>query len=285
MARIAAEEESDRLSDIEESDLDSYNASETHSQSLDDDVETPTKRQRIRALGQKIKSVPHRVLMRADIVGQAQPQMDADNKDIPGVTDNPNFNVGLLADQPQHGTIVSIASKATEVFGDAKQFIAHPVHKAKRTAASSVTVSEAPYLSQDADNELIKAHDELDEARDRAAGAHTNSTEPESDGGWEVLEKKHKIHELEARRETLKSAWATAKHVRRVKAVRLPFVGIKPKEEDFNEFDDQGNFVRWKWEMYIGRASADVLDRDCTLALTLPTARTLAHARLYGTTH
>lgn len=254
MARLVSED-SNKVAPLDESsDVDSLD------ESLDDH-ETPTKRSRIRALGHKIKSVPHRVLMRADIVGQAQPEMDAESKDIPGVTDNPAFNVGLLQPQPQHGTVVSIGAKATEIFGDAKQFIQHPIHKAKREAADQVTAAENPYLSQDADKELIEAYDELDQAKEldqargKAEGLHSDPIEPESDDGWEVLEKKQKIHDLQTDRETRKSAWATAKHVRRVKAVRLPLVAVKPKEEDFNEFDSLGNFVRWKWEMYIGRVS------------------------------
>jgi len=65
MARLVSED-SNKVAPLDESsDVDSLD------ESLDDH-ETPTKRSRIRALGHKIKSVPHRVLMRADIVGQAQ---------------------------------------------------------------------------------------------------------------------------------------------------------------------------------------------------------------------
>lgn len=220
----------------------------------DDDLDdTPSKRDRIKIIAHQIKAVPKRMLMRADIVTQVDPQLDADAKEIPGITDNPAFNIAMLEDKPEHGVAATLALKPVHALEAAGKFIAHPINSAKRSAAGKVTVAEHPYLPEGMDKELLQAHHDSEHVT-----ADTRSSLLTSEEEADLEESKEKIHELQTRRETLRTAWVTGKHVRRVKAVILPLVPVKPRSEDFNEYDQNGNFVRWNWEMYTGQVGCSM---------------------------
>jgi len=217
-----------------------------------------SKREKIKMVAHQVKEVPHRMLMRADIMVKAHPEMDADGREIPGVTDNAAFNTNML-NAPEHGTVKEMALKPVHVMQDVGQFIKHPRNHGKRKAASLITADDSPYLGQGMDEELLEAHDKLEEAtnaRSNSAPVEVDNDEINKhldvDEDSEIEEARDKIHEIQTKRETLKTAWITGKHVRRVKAAKLPMVAHQPKVEDYNEYDANGNYVRFNWQMYTG---------------------------------
>jgi hypothetical protein len=222
-----------------------------------------SKREKIKIIAHQIKEVPHRMLMRADIITKAHPEMDADGKEIPGITDSPAFNTGML-DAPEHGTAATMALKPVHAIQNVGHFIAHPRSHATKKAAGQLTVEETPYLGEGMDEELLEAHNKLEAATTNADKSipapgplddQQLDQHVDVDEDSEVEEARYKIHELQTRREELKTAWITGKHVRRAKAVRLPMVDRKPNMDEYNEYDIHGNLVRWKWEMYAGKVS------------------------------
>jgi hypothetical protein len=228
-----------------------------------------SKREKIKILAHQIKEVPHRMLMRADIITKAHPEMDAEAREIPGITDSPAFNTAMIDAPPEHGTAATFALKPVHAVQNVGHFIAHPRTHGTKKVAGQITVEENPYLDEGMDEELLEAHDKLEAATDARSNPAPIDVDNDEinhhldvDEDTEVEEARDKINELQTRREELRTAWITGKHVRRVKAVRLPMIAKTPKIEDYNEYDERGNFVRWNWEMYAGQVNSLREDRQ-----------------------
>ena len=114
--------------------------------------------------------------------------------------------------------------------------VVHPIKSAKKTAtrttAGQLSKAERPFLSQEADLELLKAHDNLKRAE---------STNSSKQGTPDEEQESHrdKIRELEERRESLSAAWTTSRHVRRVRVVPKRHFNI-PNNEHGND-----DWLKW----------------------------------------
>lgn len=207
-----------------------------------EDVQTPSKRHRIKSLGHQMKSVPKRLLMRLDVSDRFDEQMEDDGTEIEGVTDNPAFNVGKVFKKQRHGTKL----KTTEVLHKAALMIVHPMQTAKAETALNVAPGEDPYLDGDADAELLEAHANLEKARlnmDRVSG-------DESD----CRDAMQRIDNLEEDRSRRRAAWITSKHVKVVRVIQPSLTGY-PMRSKFREMDAQGTYIRFQWHRWLGHVS------------------------------
>jgi len=219
-----------------------------------DSITTLSKRQRVKSIVHKIASAPKHVLIKADIIHPHEEPVASDTKMIPGITDNAAFNTGMLdepEEPPAHGPVGTAIRNPVDTMKEAGRIIAHPRNHAKRAAAAQVTASENPFLSEGMDEQLVEAHQALEDLEaGKQREVHAIDT---SDDDLDIVNAKHNIEFLNTERETRKSAWITSKHVRRVRAVRLPMVEEMPDMDDFYIRDRYGLKGRWVWEMYFGR--------------------------------
>ena len=131
--------------------------------------------------------------------------------------------------------------------------VAHPVKAAKstatRTTAGQLSKAERPFLSQEADIEFLRAHDNLE----RAESSRSSSKQDVFDEDQESLIGSHrdKIREMEEHRESLRVAWTTSRHVRRVRAIRKRHFNF-PGDECSMERNARGDFVRYDWLTWFG---------------------------------
>ena len=128
----------------------------------------------------------------------------------------------------------------------------HPVDsiksKATRTTAGQLSKAERPYLSQKEDLEYLEAHDNLARAKSSSPSRRATSDE---DQDSIVGSHQKKIREIEAHRESLRAAWTTSRHVRRVRVVPKRHIDV-PHRDCFVERDGHGQYVRFKWLEWIG---------------------------------
>jgi len=221
-----------------------------------DSITTLSKRQRVKSIVHKITSAPKHILIKADIIHPHEEPVASDTKVIPGITDNAAFNTGLLdepEEPPAHGPVGTAIRNPVDTMKEAGRIIAHPRNHAKRAAAGQVTASENPFLSEGMDEQLVEAHQALEDLEaGKQREVHAIDT---SDDDLDIVNAIHNIEFLNTERETRKSAWITSKHVRRVRAVRLPMVAEMPDMDDYYVRDRYGLKGRWVWEMYFGRVS------------------------------
>lgn len=130
--------------------------------------------------------------------------------------------------------------------------VVHPIRSAKstatRTTAAQLSKAERPFLSQKADIEFLQAHDNLKRAESISSSKHgTSAGEQDSLIGGH----RDKIREMEEHRESLRAAWTTSRHVRRVRVVPKRHVNL-PQNEFFVERDERGKFLRYDWLKWLG---------------------------------
>ena len=130
--------------------------------------------------------------------------------------------------------------------------LVHPMQSARstvtRTTANQLSKAERPFISQKSDVEFLQAHENLNRAESISPSKWGTSEEEQESliGGH-----RDKIREMEENRESLRAAWTTSRHVRRVRVVPKRQINL-PDNKYFVERDNHGAFVRFVWLKWLG---------------------------------
>jgi len=180
---------------------------------------------------------------------------DGSDSDDDGVFDNIEHNAAFHTStlvKKKHFRAGKTADKTLSNIKSLGKAVVHPVDsiksKATRTTAGLLSKAERPFLSQKADQEFLEAHDNLKRVESRSPSRHGRSDEE-----LETIIGGHrdKIREMEAHRESLRAAWTTSRHVRRVRVVPKRHIDF-PVDDYFVERDDRGEFQSYDWLKWLG---------------------------------
>ncbi|PSK36710.1 hypothetical protein B9Z65_1893 [Elsinoe australis] len=119
--------------------------------------------------------------------------------------------------------------------------IVSPKHAAKKKAAAKVAVQERPYLSQQADNDYVKAQADLTNAM--------SSNATSEDDHEQINAHKDRVQYLEDIRDARKVAWTTSRHVQRV-AVVANQAPPPPDRADFYVRQGGPDHQTFDWQSY-----------------------------------
>lgn len=221
----------------------------------------PTKREKLRSLTRKTKAKTKKLL---HIHGEASTDGELDgnaNGALDNIEADPAFNPGKLV-KAKPFTVRGAAEKTTGKMHSIASTVAHPTRntrsKAIRTAADQLAKAERPFLSQNADHELLEAHEELLRAQEPSSIGHGVREEErigleEERIRWEE-DSRQRIEEIEKQRESLAVAYTTTRHVHRVRVVPKEHIKL-PDKEAYVERDGDGNVVRYLWLQWLGDVS------------------------------
>ena len=165
--------------------------------------------------------------------------------------DDPAFNSSLLVKKNPFRP-GKTAGKTLGTIQNIGSAVVHPVKSAKstvtRTTAGQISKAERPFLSQKADIELLEAYDSL-----KCTESTGSSKQNTSDEDLDSLVGIHRdnVREMEEHRESLRAAWTTIRHVRRVRVVPKRHINF-PDNEYPSERDRRGEFARFDWLKWLG---------------------------------
>lgn len=194
------------------------------------------------SFGRRLKDGPKRIVMRLDLDKSHDGQMDADGRSLPGITDNPMFNTDEVLDTEPTG-VRGLVGKAKSSLKVAANAVAHPKQAAKGHAAMNITVTEEPYLKEDANEKLLEAHEKLEQIQERD-GDHSEEEE----------EARDEIRALETARDQTRDAWVSTRHVRRVMVISTKRIAF-PDQRHYYERNRAGRVTRFQWERWAGAVS------------------------------
>ncbi len=215
-----------------------------------DKMPGPLKRTRLSDLTRRTK-IKTKKLLRLDDAAEVELSEDEKEGPLDEMKNNPAFNSSQLIKKKRFrpGKSADKTLGAIQSIGNA---VIHPIKSAKstttRTIGGQLSKAERPFLSQKADIDFLQAHDNLKRAES------TSSLKPgTSDEEQESLIGGHreKIREMEEHRESLRAAWTTSRHVRRVRVVPKRHINF-PDNEYFVERNERGEFVRYDWPKWLG---------------------------------
>lgn len=217
----------------------------------DVDLEPCTKMQKLRDLSSKTKEKTMKILHVDGGGSLDRGTISEESEALSMIERDPAFNLRMLNQQKSANTNVSI-TKTRETLRSIVTAVVHPIDSAKskaaKTTAGKLSNAERPYLSQEADLDFLNAHNDLDRAY-----SSRSSRQETSDGEEDLLtnDRKGKVQEMEAHRESLRVAWITSRHVNRVRVV--PKRQIKfPSTSYFAKGDIQGHLVRSELRKWLG---------------------------------
>lgn len=204
----------------------------------------PSKRKQVSGLTRRTKAKTKKLFKLDAAEDEGEGPLDNMNHD-------PAFNSSQLIKKKRFrpGKTADKTLGAIQSIGNA---VVHPIKSAKstatRTTAGQLSKAERPFLSQKADTDFLHAHDNLERAEStRSSEQGTSDEEQESLIGGH----RDKIQEMEEQRESLRVAWTTSRHVRRVRVVPKRHINF-PDNEYFVERDDRGECVRYDWLKWLG---------------------------------
>ncbi|KAI4154111.1 MAG: hypothetical protein LQ340_001888 [Diploschistes diacapsis] len=125
--------------------------------------------------------------------------------------------------------------------------------KAKRVAAGKISSIQKPYNLPATGAELLDAHDAYSQSDSSRASddiSDSNAAEDKVTKQKSRAQKKARLDNLEAQKESMRVAWTT-RHIDRVRVVpkkRFRF----PDKEAFIERSENGSFVRYRWDKWLG---------------------------------
>ena len=149
----------------------------------------------------------------------------------------------------------------------------HPKEAIKGRAtrsAGQLTKAEHPYLSREADDELLAANLQLREAQDSV-------NELDDERGATIASRQLLVDKLQARREGMKVAWTTARHVQRVRVVPKRHLKLPEQSSFVLERDESGKQTKFDRLRWLGKVG---VSKDETRG-----QRLIESTRLYCTTH
>ncbi len=210
----------------------------------------PGKTQRISNLKSRVKSKTKKVLG----IDNTEDESDSESKErrpLQSIDNDPAFNPTQLSKQG-HDSPSTAAKKTKKAVKKIGTTIAHPIDTTKsaitRTTAGQLSKAERPYLSQKSDLDFLEAHDNLKQLESSSSSRKEDSDDEQD----EIIgNHKDKIREMEAHRESLRVAWTTNRHVRRVRVVPKRHINF-PEDEYFVERDANGRPVRYDWLKWLG---------------------------------
>ncbi|KAJ9639957.1 hypothetical protein H2199_006190 [Coniosporium tulheliwenetii] len=212
--------------------------SEVSTEQAEDGHTKPSKRERIKRLGQRTKLKVKRAVGADD----TREKIHEEYNDINDTVENdPAFNPQKIFGEQR--TVASTVEKSLGALQKAAHVVAHPKEAVQHKAASKLATSEHPYLSQKADAVLLEAHEELSRAQSSAGGS--------SDDEERVEHMKEVVGDIEHHRESMKVAWTTSRFVHRVRIVTNTKFDY-PRKSDYREYDENEQYVRFRWPEYIG---------------------------------
>ena len=269
--------EVDRVAKLSSEEDEAYESAGEHQ-------EKHSKRARLHNLGTKTKAKTKKLLRLSDGHDAIEKDSEVDTDEVlQEIKEDPAFNPKKVAEQTTDQSTTSNAphDKPKGTLKSIAKAIAHPkeaiISKATRTTASKLSSVQKPHLSQKADLEFLEAHDNLSRAQSIRTSRQVSSDEDEDDE--ETAHCRKKVEVLEAHRESLRVAWTTS-HIERVRVVPKRHFEF-PQKEAFIERNDRGEFVRYRWEKWLGHVlvyytqdfSAQYIDDFDELPFDIPTFR------------
>ncbi len=202
------------------------------------EVEGGAKRTKLRAFTSKTK-VKTKKLLRIEDGGSADEGSESEGHGfLRNIERDPAFSHDQLYKHKRwkdSGT----TSRSLSALESIATTVLHPKRaiksKATRTTAGQLSKTERPFISQKADLELLEAHDKLHHAESSRSSKQAAFG---SEGDYVTNGYRERIKEMQNQRESLRVAWTTSKHVRRVRVV--------PKRH--MEFPDNDHFTRKNME-------------------------------------
>lgn len=207
------------------------------------DTSTSTVHDLATTVKQKTKNVLH--------IGSSEHREDIPDA-IEEVNDGPAFNSSKSLEKTRIGP-TTWQHKFKSALHATSHFLENPRAAAKtratRRTANQIAKSQ-PHFSRREELAFLEAHDDLKEAEeweDYDDGADSTVKRQEV-----TVKREEHVAKLEARRESLKVAWITARHVGRVRAI-----DSKPPppldERQFEQLDDCGypEFLWGKWAAHV----------------------------------
>ncbi|TVY81863.1 hypothetical protein LSUE1_G007993 [Lachnellula suecica] len=178
------------------------------------------------------------------------------------LNDSPAFNTSKLLNTSRIGP-AGLPDKAIALLQSTAHAIIDPKaaikSRATRKTAGKLAKSR-PYLSRQADLDFLEAHDDFVRAKeDMTNGNDDDETAAQKDG--DIDHCAQHIQDLEDKRQSLRVAWVTARHVQRVRVVDAISPPPFPEESFFVEEDDCG-FPEFNWGKWIGYVSLDSAQRE-----------------------
>ena len=213
-----------------------------------------SKRQRLRNIGSSAKTTTKN-LLNIPITSSRRSTRTLDERGDGTIsqelTENAAFNTAKVfrRDEAAEGSSVT---KAIHKVQEGARTIAHPRDTVKRKAASRVTVRDNPYLTPEADAELLEAHGDLEEAAASASG--TNDDEQSQNS------KRKRVEDLEHDRDTTRAAWVTGKHVKRVRVMPYNHVPY-PRRVDYWTAASKNAKSKFEWGRYLGHVRSPMMIR------------------------
>ena len=223
-----------------------------------------TKRQKVRVLTSKTKAKTKKLLGIEDSESNDEGSDREEHGVLWNLEHDPAFSHNKLYKQKRwndgktaYRPLGALESIATTVVHPKKAI----KNKATRTTAGQLSKAERPFLSKKADLEFLEAHDDLYRAESSKSSRYVTSDSEDDDV---TVGYREKVKEMQKDRESLRVAWTTSRHVRRVRVV--PKRHLEYRDASFfTKKGSDGDQIDWlSWLGYvrfhtirIGRSSTD----------------------------
>ena len=208
----------------------------------------PSRKKRLSGLTRKTKTKAKK-MFNMDGAEMDSGLSSDENEVIGGIDHNAAFHTSALVKKKRFRP-GKTADKTMNNIKSLGKAAVHPVESIKskvtRTTAGQLSKTERPFLSQKADQEYLEAHDNLKQVESTSSSKRNTSDDEQNTtiGGH-----RDKVREMEAHRESLRAAWTTSRHVRRVRVVPKRHVDFPPNDyfmgQDEGEGSQQYDWLKW----------------------------------------
>ena len=244
----------------------SIQASDSSDDGSIDKIAGSPKRKRLSGLTSRTKAKTKKILK---MKGTTDDQSDSEEEGPLSILEhNPAFNSSDLRKRRRFRP-GKTAEKALGTMHTVGRVFVHPKDTIKkgatRTTAGQLSKAERPYLSQKANLDFLQAHDDLKQAESTSSSKQATSDEERDDS---IVSQRDKLKEMEEHRESLRVAWITSRHVRRVRVVPKRHIDF-PENEYFIERDQREQVIRYDWLKWLGYVRYSPNNFQC-LAKILP---------------
>lgn len=219
-----------------------------------------SKRERLKNFGLSAKATTKSIISKSNSSPTHKPKFLDEAEDgiyLDSLTENAAFNTSKVFNNGDHDDRSPLRQSMHKVH-EAARAAAHPRETLKRKAAGRVTLHENPFVTAEADAELLAAHDELQEAKISASGT--------SDDDHRETEKQDRYNALEKDRDSMRAAWVTGKHVKRARVMRVDQIPYPRRNDYWSHSALQRS--RFEWERYVAHVRMIFLDLVLRLLLT-----------------
>ena len=227
----------------------SVQVSDSSDDGTSDKVAGSSKRKRISGLTSRTKAKTKKILK---MKGTTDDRSDSEEEGPFSIMEHdPAFNSSKLRKQRRFRP-GKTAEKALGTMQTVGRVFVHPKGTIKkgatRTTAGQLSKADRPYLSQKANLDFLQAHDDLKQAESTSSSKQATSEEEQDDS---IVSQRDKVKEMEEHRESLRVAWITSRHVRRVRVVPKRHINF-PENEYFIERDEREQVIRYDWLKWLG---------------------------------